>query len=405
MLLGSFTRIRRLPRPVPVLVLGTFVNKLGSFIIPFLAIVLHREFHASDETVATLLFAYGAGSIGSILAGGQLTDRMGRRFTLMLSLFGGGSLAVTMAFAPSLRAFAVLLVLSGFVAELYRPAASAIIGDALPSADRVIGFAALRTAINLGFALGAALGGLIADWNWRLLFVLDGLTTIGYGALVGRYVTETAPGTATERRRQAASQTPWRDGVFLLVAAVAFDFALVFFVHISVLPLTITVSAGYPAGVFGALIGVNGLLIALFEVPIVDHLRRFRRLRVAAVGMALTGVGFAMVGVAMHWAGFLAAVLVFTAGEILYTPQQMAFVADWAPPAARGRYLSFYQATFGLAFALNPVLLLPLHARLGEARFWPLLLALAAPAVALLLRLDQVADHPARLRGLSLAAS
>jgi MFS family permease len=269
----------------------------------------------------------------------------------------------------------------------------------------VIGFAALRTAVNLGFALGAALGGLIADWNWRLLFVLDGLTTIAYGALVARYVTETAPGTSTERRRVGAAHPPWRDGVFLATAAVAFDFALVFFVHISVLPLTITATAGYPARVFGALIGVNGLLIALFEVPIVDHLRRFRRLRVAAAGLAVTGIGFAMVGAVMHWAGFLAAVVVFTAGEILSTPQQMAFVADWAPPAARGRYLSFYQATFGLAFALNPALLIPLHARLGEARFWPLLLLLAAPAVVLLLRLDKIADRPERLRGVSLAAS
>jgi MFS family permease len=79
----------------------------------------------------------------------------------------------------------------------------------------------------------------------------------------------------------------------------------------------------------------------------------------------------------------------------------MAFVADWAPPRSRGQYLAFYQATWSLALAVNPVVLLPLHARLGEAVFWALLGLVAVPAALLLLHLDRHADHPERLRGLS----
>ncbi len=77
-----------------------------------------------------------------------------------------------------------------------------------------------------------------------------------------------------------------------------------------------------------------------------------------------------MLGLVMHWAWFLLAVLVFTAGEILASPQAMSFVADWAPPAARGRYLSLYQATWSIAFAVNPAVALPLHTALGERAFW-----------------------------------
>lgn len=395
--------LARLPAPVRLLVTGTLINKVGTFIVPFLTIVLLREFRLSETEAAKLLFAYGAGSIVSILAGGFLTDRLGRRRTLMISLFGSGALAVAMGFAPSARVFVPLLVLLGFVADLYRPAASAIISDLLPSDQRASGFAALRTAVNLGFALGMAMGGLLADWNWRWLFFGDGLTTLLYGAVVYAYIPETRPeeAGAPGGRLRAGPDNPLRDGVYLQMVAVAFVFSLIFFSHISVMPLTVTESAGYPALVYGLLVGMNGLLIALLEVSMVERLKRFRRLRVAALGYAFVAAGFAAVGLVMHWAFLLLAVLVWTTGEILASPQQMAFIADWAPPVARGRYLSVYQATWSVAFAINPILFLPLHARLGERRFWGLMLLLGAPAALLLLRLDRTADRPGRLRGLS----
>jgi hypothetical protein len=181
---------------------------------------------------------------------------------------------------------------------------------------------------------------------------------------------------------------------------VAFLTSLVFFSDLTVLPLTITGSAGYPAFVFGALVGLNGLLVALFEVSAVAALGRFRRLRVAALGTLLIGLGFGITGLVLHWSWFLAAIVLSTAGEILTSPQQMAFVADWAPPRARGRYLGLYQATWSLSLAVNPAAFIPLHVVLGEAAFWALLGTLALPPALLLRRLDRLADHPHRLRGL-----
>ena len=202
-------------------------------------------------------------------------------------------------------------------------------------------------------------------------------------------------------RSNAATSDVWRDAVFLQAMAVSFAFALIFFSHITALPLTMTVNAGYPAWVFGALVGLNGLLIAVFEVSVVHRLRAWRRLRVAALGMALAGLGFGLSGLVLHWAWFLVTVVIWTAGEILSSPFKMAFVTDWAPPDQRGRYLSLYQATWSVAFALNPVLFLPLQARLGDRLFWPVMMAVAAPAVLALLRLDRIADRPERLRGLA----
>ena len=404
MLRNPVVLLRGLPATVRVLVAGTFINKLGSFIIPFLTIVLKREFQLSGTEVGALVMAYGAGSLISVLCGGVLTDRLGRRATLLLSLFGSGAAAIVLGFSPSIRVFATILVLFGFVADLYRPAASAIIADLLPSAQRAVGFAALRMAVNLGFAFGMTLGGLLADWSWRLMFVGDGLTTALYGALVYFFIPETrphAPVGGDAARSTSPAPGLWRDAVFLQVMGVSLVFGLVFFCHITALPLTITANAGYPSWVFGSLVGLNGLLIALFEVSVVHRLGGRRRLRVAAVGTALAGLGFGLSGVFAHWAWYLVTVVIWTAGEILSTPFKMAFVTDWAPPAFRGRYLSLYQATWSVAVALNPILFLPLQARFGDRLFWPLMVLLAAPAALVLLRLDRIADRPERLRGLA----
>ncbi|HYN01214.1 MAG TPA: MFS transporter [Vicinamibacteria bacterium] len=408
--------VGRFPRPVRLLLVGTLVNKLGTFIIPYLTLVLLRDFHMREGEAARLLFAYGAGSVVSILAGGVITDRFGRRRTLLVSLFGSGVLAVAMGLVPSADLFVPLLVAFGFIADLYRPAASAIIGDLLPSSERASGFAGLRMAVNLGWASGTAIGGLLADWDWRLLFLGDGLTTLAYGVLVYFAIPETrsvgvalsvAPdslaqpaGTKPARPVPGRGPTnPLRDGVFLATTANGLLFTLMFCSHLTILPLTVTQSAGYPAVVFGLLAAVNGVLVAFFEISITERLKPFRRLRLAALGCFVSAVGFGMIGLVMHWAWFLLTVFVFTAGEILASPQQIAFVADWAPPEARGRYLSLYQATWSVAFAVNPAITLPLHAALGERAFWGLMPIVALPGVFVLLRLDRTADRPERLRG------
>ena len=88
--------LRTLPAPVRLLVTGSFVNKLGTFIIPYLTLVLRKDFHLEDAAAARLLLAYGGGSLVSIVVGGVLTDHLGRRLTLLLSLLGSGVIAVSL---------------------------------------------------------------------------------------------------------------------------------------------------------------------------------------------------------------------------------------------------------------------------------------------------------------------
>lgn len=398
MLRGPFALIGRLPPTVKVLIFGTFVNRAGSFIVPYLTLVLRREFGLDEGTVALLVAAYGAGSLVSILVGGVLTDRLGRRRSLIVSLAGSGVTAMALGAAPDIGVFLPLLLCFGFLADLYRPASSAIVADLLPSSQRAIGFAALRMATNLGFAIGMTSGGLIADWSWRALFVGDGLTTCGFALIVFLRVPETRPVTDPQALA-VAGPSPWRDGPYLVLMAASVLFGITFFADFTILPLTVTLAAGYSSVVYGSLVGLNGLLIALFEVPITAAVSGFRRMRVAALGALLAALGFAVNGLALHWTGFLAGVVLWTLGEILAMPQQSSLVADWAPPEARGRYLGLYTATWALGMAVHAPLLLPLYGALGDRAFWPLVGLLTLPAGAAFLYVDRVGDRPERLRG------
>ena len=399
MLQNPITLVRRFPGVVQILIFGMLVNKLGSFILPYLTLVLSREFHMSGGEAGVLVMSYGFGSLISVISGGILTDTLGRRHTLLLSLFGSGSLAIAMAFAQSSKILIPILLLFGFIADLYRPACSAIISDLLPSHSRATGFAALRMVINLGFAAGLAIGGFLVEWSWRILFAADGLTTIIFGFIVLAGIPETRPEISEAAPRASGQASPWKDRVFLRMIFSSLSYAFVIFSFFTILPLTITHSAGYPASVYGALVSVNGLIIALFELSIIVWLRRFRRLRVAAFGYLITGIGFGLMGFAMHWSWFLVTVILWTVGEFLTVPQQMSFVADWSPPEARGRYLGFFSATWSLGMIINSIVLLPLHARLPESLFWPLLLLFVIPAAFVLLGLNRTADLPEFLRG------
>ncbi len=405
MLESPVVLLGRLPRVVRVLVLGTFVNKLGTLIVPYLALVLVRDFHLGSGAVGLVMLGYGVGSMASVIGGGVLTDRLGRRRTLLTSLLGSGAIAVALAGASRIEVFVPMLIALGFLADLYRPASSAVIGDLLPSGQRAIGFAALRMAINLGFAAGMAAGGALADWSWRLLFVGDGLTTLAFGVIVYAFVPETQP--AGDRPETGSSRpplAPQRDSVFLKLLGASFLFKLAFYCAFTTLSLTITIWAGYPTKLYGLFVGLNGLMIALFEISLVHRLRHLRRLALSAVGILVSICGLAINGLAPRWPVFLAGVVIWTIGEMLSMPQQMAFVADWAPPSLRGRYLALYQVTWSLAFALNPILMLPLYGALGPERFYPLTLVFALPASALALHLDRTADRPDRLRGLTIEA-
>src|SRR5262245_26967538 len=153
-----------------------FVNRLGNFVLPFLAIYFAQERRFSIAATGVAVATYGAGAVVATLVGGTLADRLGRRRVLLSSLFVGPVVLMALPFAENELVFPLTFVL-GAIYELYRPAANAAIVDLVPAADRKRAFAIQYWGVNLGFAVGVTLGGLLAARGYIWLFACDAATT------------------------------------------------------------------------------------------------------------------------------------------------------------------------------------------------------------------------------------
>ena len=347
--------LRGLPRPVWVMFVGAFVNRLGTFVLPFVTLYLTSRGYTVPQAGLGLA-AYGLGAIGAQGVGGLLADRLGRRNTIALSMFGGAALTLSLVWVRGLWAIVLVVALLGFVAELYRPASSALIADMVPPQARVAAFSAYRLALNIGFACGLSLGGLLAARSYDLLFVGDAITSAAFGAIA---VAALPQGTRTtkleERHLMGAGRSMLADRGFLLFLVAVFLTAAVYMQNASTFALHV-VDLGYTTRVYGLLQAMNGILVVLLELPISSWTQHRRRTHMIAFGAVLVGIGFAELAVARALPGLLVFVVIWTLGEIVESPSTGAFVADRAPGHARGRYQGALGMMYASAAVVGPLI-------------------------------------------------
>src|SRR5205085_5760880 len=172
--------LRALPRGAWILFFGTFLNKFGTFVLPFLTIYMTRLGYSALQA-GLAIGAYGIGSLCASFTGGHLADRLGRRKTIVLSMFSGAVAMLCLSQARLLPLIILFAGLAGLTGELYRPASSALLADLVPTGQRVTAFAAYRMSFNAGWAFGPATAGLLAKHSFLWLFVGDAATSVLYG--------------------------------------------------------------------------------------------------------------------------------------------------------------------------------------------------------------------------------
>jgi MFS family permease len=347
--------LRAMPRSAWVLFAGSFVNRLGTFVLPFLTLYLTGRGYSPAQAGAAIA-CYGLGGLLSQVAGGLVADRIGRRNAIAVSMFGAAALTLALWRATSLAAiYPITFVLAAF-AELYRPASGALIADLLPAEQRVTAFTLYRLTVNVGWAAGLAIGGFLAERNFAWAFVGDAITSATFGVIA---LVALPHGTRTakeqERHLTSARSSILADRGFLLFLAAVLTTGLVYSQNVSTLPLEIR-DAGFGASTYGLLQAMNGTLVVVFELVVISWTQRFERFRMIGLGNLLIGLGFASLLLASSVPGFVVFILIWTLGEMIESPLASAVAADRAPEHARGRYQSAYGSMFGLAWMLGPVL-------------------------------------------------
>lgn len=371
---------------------GTLINRLGGFVVPLLTIYLITVRHVSVSDAGGIVSVFGAGAIAASLTGGYLSDRLGRKITLVASLFGGAVAMTVLGQLRDLAAITAMVGVVGFVAELYRPAVLAIVADVVPPAQRVQAYGLLHWVINIGFAFAAVIGGLVASVDFTILFVADAVTMAIYGVIVLAWVPETRPA-VVERAANAPPSRSWlADREFVVFVAITFGLALLPFQSTAPLSAHMTWQGLSPAA-FGGVMAVNGLLIIALQPAISTWSTRREPTGVLVAAALFYGVGFAMHGLATNIGFHAAAVTVWSMGEILESPTRSSIVAAMAPADARGRYQGAIVMTFGAAQLVGPKLGTWAWQHEGPAVLWGSCLVLGV-VVALAL----VVTAPARRR-------
>lgn len=345
-------RLRALPRPVWVLAGGQFVNRFGAFVLFFLIIYLTRLGYTPGQA-GLAAGAYGVGSFIAMFLGGAIADRVGRRATIVLSMGSSATIMVALSQARGLPTLTALAGLAGLAAEMYRPAASALLTDLTPRGERLTAFALYRTAMNAGVATGPAVAGLLADRSFLWIFLGDAATSLVFGAIAlfalpggpPAPVRSPSPGGLVAALRSDAELRRVLVGMFLAVF-VLFQIATTFPLHVEAIGLT--------TAAYGVLLSLNGFLVATTEIAATSFTVRLRPRIAIGTGFLLIGLAFGGLGLTASLAGLATVVIVATVGEILAMPVAGALVADLAPDDLRGRYQGALGAAASLGIAAAP---------------------------------------------------
>ncbi len=358
-----------------MLALVMFINRSGSMVVPFLSVYLTQSLHFSLEETGIILTIFGAGAMAGSLLGGWLSDRIGPFRVQLLSLLLGGGLLLVLATLKTFPLLAVGIFLMSVTVECLRPANTASVALYARPENVTRSFSLNRMAVNLGFSIGPALGGLLASIAYEWLFIADGVTCIAAGLFFycyfrGKRRNPAAPAVVKELDPEP-QRSPYQDLRFLAFVLFTTCYAIIFFQFFTTLPLYYRQVYRLSETMIGLLLGFNGLLVFLFEM-IVIHLigprPAFRRLVV--LGALLCGVSYALLNVATGMGVLLVAMILVTFSEIFAMPFMITHTINRAGEKHRGAYIGLYTLAYSVAFILAPYLGTHLVAGYGFTTLW-----------------------------------
>lgn len=293
---------------------------------------------------------------------GMLSDRIGRRPVLLISLFGLAVDFLFMAFAPTLMWLFVGRIINGLTAASFSTA-NAYVADVTAPDKRAKTFGIMGSAFSFGFLVGPALGGWLGDFDLRLPFlVAAGLTTLNwiYGLLI---LPESLP---VEKR---VTRFDWRranpigslnflrsHNELLGLATIGFLFQLAHTVLPAVFVLYAGERYGWGTGTIGLTMmatGVIGVAVQLFAVgPVVARIGERGALLLGALGGA---AGFALYGYAPTGWAYLASAPVFALLNFLQ-PGLQGLMTRRVGAHEQGQLQGANQSLQGIASVVGPIL-------------------------------------------------
>jgi len=368
-------KCRVYPSQLWLMLFGMLISTMGgSMIWPFLTIYVSEKLEISLTKVAALLALRGGVALFSSFIAGNITDRFGRKWIMVVSLAGHGLTYFFLGQANSYLAFAILLALRGFFTPLYKVGSDTMVTDLVPEKQRADAFALMRMSDNIGIAMGPAIGGFIATRSYTISFTIAASTLILFSLLITFFTKETSPNTEESADKNMASLRGYlqiaQDRTFLRFS---FSFMLlgicsmILWVFLAVYAKT---NFQVPESQYGLIPTTNALMVVLFQVMMTRRTKKHLPLPVMAIGALIYGLGVGSVALGTGFGSFWLSFVIVTIGEIMVMPTASTFVATVAPLSMRGRYMGVHMLSQGIAASIAPILGGLLNDNLGPSAIW-----------------------------------
>ncbi|MGW1374069.1 MDR family MFS transporter [Streptomyces sp. NPDC002446] len=352
-----------LPRQFWWLWTSTLINRLGAFVATFLALYLTVERGHSASYAGLVGALHGLGGVISSIGAGVMTDRLGRRPTMLIAQLSTAASVALLGFMEDPVAIAVVAGVVGMASNASRPAVQAMMADIVAPEDRVRAYSLNYWAINLGFAISSAAAGLIAEHGYLALFLGESALVLACAVVVFVKLPESRPAAHAAEGTPGAAPSPaavsmltvLRDGRFMTVVGLNLLLALLFQQAYVSMPVSMG-HDGFSSADFGAVIAVNGVLIVLLQIPVTRFIEHRSPAMLLVGSSLLAGYGFGLTALAGSVAMYAVAVAVWTLGEIINSPTQMGLVVRLSPLHGRGRYQGMYALSWSIASLAAPLL-------------------------------------------------
>jgi predicted MFS family arabinose efflux permease len=345
---------RGFSREVWILAVVTFINRAGTMVLPFLSKYLKEDLGFSYSQVGWIMVCFGVGSLVGSWLGGKLTDKIGFYKIMIFSLMTSGVFFLFFQYITSFVGLCIGIFIIMIVADMFRPAMFVSLGTYAKPENRTRALTLVRLAVNLGIALGPALGGLIImGIGYSGLFWVDGLSCILAIGIFALLVKEVKPNLKQQKDKNQIQEKTyiWKDAPFLFFLINSFLMAMIFFQLYTTLPLYHHDKYLLTEFQTGLLMTLNGLLIFLFEMPFVSYFeqKKSNHLKIILFGSLLMSLSFAVLLIDA-WVGILIVSIVLMAFGIMFVfPFSNAFALSRAPKGKEGLYMGYYTMSFSVA--------------------------------------------------------
>ena len=301
---------------------------------------------------------FGAGAFTGAWLGGRLTDRIGFYPVQLFTLFTGGLLFLVLGQMKTYPLICLFTFLLSFVNEAFRPANSTAIAFYSKTENRTRSYALNRLAINLGWAVGSGLGGILASINYELLFWVDGFTNITAALIMWLLLKPADYKPVAQSPAEKADTLPAsKDKLFMLFIGATVLFASCFFQLFTNLPVYFERELHLSKPTIGLLMAFNGILIAVIEMVLIYRLEGKRPVMFYITrGILLVGLSFLLLN--LSGIGFMLALIMIitvTFGEILSMPFMNSYWITRTQVSNRGQYAALYTMAWSAAQTLGPM--------------------------------------------------